>query len=161
MMPITRQSGFTLIELVITVALAGVLLGIGVPAMRDMMLTQRVKTASSDIHLSLMYARSEAIKRATNVTITPDNTAEWAEGWTIAAGGTTLRDQDPLNGVNFTGPAAAVTYNKLGRVTTAANFTVRVTGNDAVRMRCISVSLSGRPAIQTDWDGDPNDGVCD
>jgi type IV fimbrial biogenesis protein FimT len=63
------QSGFTLLELMVVVVLAGVLLGIGVPAMGDFIRNARITRAANDVMVGLHLARSEAIKRRQPVTL--------------------------------------------------------------------------------------------
>ena len=76
------QTGFTLIELMMVLIIAGILASVGLPYMRDSLLNSRVRTAASDAHLSLLMARSEAIKRNRNVNINRTG-ADWANGWSV------------------------------------------------------------------------------
>ncbi|MDE2402447.1 MAG: GspH/FimT family pseudopilin [Burkholderiales bacterium] len=91
-----QNTGFTLVELMVTVAILVILLAIGVPAMQGFM-AQRQGAAKTDAFASAMrYARSEALKRAQPVTIclttTADSTTpscqttgpiDWNTGWFI------------------------------------------------------------------------------
>jgi type IV fimbrial biogenesis protein FimT len=63
------QTGFTLLELMLVVVLAGILLGIGVPAMGDFIRNARITGAANDVMAGLHFARSEAIKRRVPVTL--------------------------------------------------------------------------------------------
>ncbi|MGB5065269.1 MAG: GspH/FimT family pseudopilin, partial [Candidatus Competibacter sp.] len=64
-----RKSGFTLIELMITVALAAIVLTLGVPAFQETIRNNRLATTVNDFISSLNLTRSEAIKRGTRVTL--------------------------------------------------------------------------------------------
>ena len=59
-----RQSGFTLVELMVTIAIAAILLGLGVPSFRTLIENNRIAAASNDVVTGLQFARSEAVKRA-------------------------------------------------------------------------------------------------
>lgn len=63
------QTGFTLLELMLVVVLAGILLGIGVPAMGNFIRNARITGAANDVMVGLHFARSEAIKRRVPVTL--------------------------------------------------------------------------------------------
>lgn len=61
--PAARLSGFTLVELMITLFVASILLAVAVPSFNRMMVTSRVTAQSNELVAALNFARSEAIKR--------------------------------------------------------------------------------------------------
>jgi type IV fimbrial biogenesis protein FimT len=61
----TRQTGFTMIELMFTLVVAATLLAIGIPNFRDFMRNSRMASAANDLLADVALARSEAIKRRT------------------------------------------------------------------------------------------------
>lgn len=63
------QTGFTLLELMLVVTIAGVLLAFGVPAMGNFFRNARITGAANDVMAALHFARSEAIKRRVPVTL--------------------------------------------------------------------------------------------
>lgn len=63
------QTGFTLLELMLVVGLAGLLLGIGVPAMGNFIRNARITGAANDVMVGLHFTRSEAIKRRQPVSV--------------------------------------------------------------------------------------------
>lgn len=94
-MPVMERKsakGFTLLELIITVAIAGILLGIGVPGFGSLMRESRISSQYNSLVGSLYQARSEAIKGASDVTVCPkrgsgDNRCggnnDWENGWIV------------------------------------------------------------------------------
>lgn len=164
-----RTTGFTLIELMVTVAVAAVLLGVGLPSFREALQNQRVKTAASDMFLSLILARSEAIKRSANIDLARHST-DWVEGWDvrIASDSTVLRQNDALKNLtiacNTDADTAAetcpssVTFNRSGRPGAFIEFWFYQPDSEAVTMRCVTMSLSGRPSIVMDVDHDASNG---
>ena len=146
-----RGQGFTLIELMVVVAILAILIGLAAPAFRDLILNQRVKNASFDVFASLVMARSEAITRNTNVWICSNSGVEWKDGWTVKTtdcAGTTIRAQDSYPNVSITGPAS-LSYNGMGRLTGAATISLTATGVSVANSRCIDINASGRPVTKT------------
>lgn len=87
-----QQRGFTLIELMFTIVVLAVLLGIGVPNFRDFIRNSRMTSAANDLLGDLNFARTEAIKRRGRVAIcavdpaTPNNcvtTGTEFSAWTV------------------------------------------------------------------------------
>ena len=74
--------GFTLIEMMISITILGILLVFAVPAFRSFIIDQRIKNASFELNTSLQYARSEAVKRRQQVSISPTG-GNWADGYSI------------------------------------------------------------------------------
>ena len=150
------QRGFTMIEIVVVVAIMGVLLTIAVPSFVTYSSSQKVKTASFDLYAAMMFARSEAIKRKVNVTVaaaTIGGVTDWKNGWTVAAAGvgTPLRIQDPPSGVVFSNTTTSVVYRLDGRLTGAAvGVLIQPEIADAsIKNRCIRVDLTGLPKSTT------------
>lgn len=93
--PVSSAHGFTLIELMVTVSLIAILLGIGVPAMRTFLVNSAVSNLGNEFLLGASYSRAEAIARNQCVTmcITDDPSAaapvcngagsDWNAGWII------------------------------------------------------------------------------
>ena len=85
------SGGFTLVELMMTMAVAAILMAIGLPSMRSMVQNDRQWTQASTLVLGLNAARSEARKQDASVEICPStdgstcNGASWSQGWIVVS----------------------------------------------------------------------------
>lgn len=141
--------GFTLIEMMVTIAILAILVGMAAPSFRAMSASQRIKTVAFDLHADLTFARSEAIKRNANVTVTP-NASGWTSGWQISATGVAdaLRTRElAASSVSLTASAASVTFNRAGRPSTDLNVTAEDT-DTSITGRCVELDLSGRASTK-------------
>lgn len=84
-------AGFTLVELLVTVTIVSILLAIGVPNLTDFIRNTRVRSATFDLLSDLNFARSEAIKGGSGVTLCKSTdgiacstgTAGYETGWLV------------------------------------------------------------------------------
>jgi type IV fimbrial biogenesis protein FimT len=91
--------GFTLVELLIVVALIGVLAALGAPAFTKMMERGRLRGAAEGVFSDLQLARTEAIKRNAEVWVTFSSaapTTNWCYGMRLASA-CTCTITDPAN----------------------------------------------------------------
>lgn len=77
-----KMNGFTLLELMITLAITSILLTIGVPSLLSVARNSRTVTVTNELVTALHLARSEAIKRGVQVTLQKTG-AEWEDGWKL------------------------------------------------------------------------------
>jgi type IV fimbrial biogenesis protein FimT len=64
------QSGFTIIELIVTIAIAGILVSLVIPSFSNFFSKRRVEGIASELATDLQYARSEAVARNRNTLVT-------------------------------------------------------------------------------------------
>lgn len=130
-------------------AVAGVLATIAVPSFQSLVKSQQVKNASFELYSSLSLARSEAIKRNGNVTLTGVAYANNEFGWSITAtGGEVISTQGALKGIVFTvlpAGTTGITYTRTGRATATPTFQIDTSATPTTNVRCITIELSGMP----------------
>ena len=137
-------------ELMAVVAIIGILTALAAPSFSEMIKSQKIKSMATDLNASLALARSEAVKRNRNVTMSPTTAGSWQLGWQIADpdnAGSNIEVQSAFAGVTATGPDD-VTYRSSGRLqgATVPEFNISAAGTTA--QRCVSVDLSGRPYVK-------------
>ena len=81
----SSSAGFTIIELMVTLIVLAILIGIAGPSMRNFILQQRIKAAASEFQRGLSLARAEAIRRNQRVTLAAADTgcSDFSKGWRI------------------------------------------------------------------------------
>ncbi len=83
---IPRIAGFTLIELMVVVVVAGILTALAVPSMRTFIQNARISNQTNEFISDFNFARSEAIKRAADVTVCKSNNPTAADPDCITSG---------------------------------------------------------------------------
>lgn len=110
--------GFTLVELMVTIAIVGLLIVLGVPTMRGVIENTRIRTAAESWQYGLTLARNEAVRRNDRIQFVTS-----ADGWVVSMmDNTVLHSGSGQEGaanlaVTITpNDATRVTYNAFGRV---------------------------------------------
>jgi type IV fimbrial biogenesis protein FimT len=158
-------AGFTLLELLIALAIAAIVAAVGVPTLGAYISEQRLQSRADALLRSLERARSEAIRRGARVDLCPGEAAcaggalPWEAGWTIVAdsargspmaaeraaeAGITIRGNRPLaDYVSYTSAGHARRFDGALQMGT---FTVCAPGQ---RMRKVILASSGRVRLET------------
>ena len=153
-----QQTGFTLIELMVTVTIAAILAALATPSFKSLIVRQRIKNASADLVSHLTLSRSEAIKQNSDVTIaSTTNNNSWANGWSINSLGGTVGTHAAFVGLTIStgvGGSSSLVFNRSGRLTaSSASTTFQIgdaTSGSAVIGRCVRIGLAG---LATSVDG--------
>ncbi|MBA2408604.1 MAG: GspH/FimT family pseudopilin [Gammaproteobacteria bacterium] len=173
---ICSLDGFTLVELVVALAVAAILLTIAIPSFQTLIQSNRMAANANEFIAALNLARSEAIKRGVAVTLCKDggsasacnNAANWEAGWivfsdlngdgVVDAGDEVLRVYPALDsGYTFNGNnnvTNRVTYNRRGMGTngTLVMCDDRGFGEHA---RAIGIARTGRAQAEHATEADP------
>jgi type IV fimbrial biogenesis protein FimT len=166
--------GFTLIELAIVLAIAAILLRVAAPGMTRTVAARALAAQVSEFMAALRFARSEAMKRGTVVTLcaaTPEQQAlgcqagrpaDWRAGWivfvdggrraSLEPGDAVLRVQTPLlRSGGVAGTRAAISFTAAGYSADASShflFNPPVqAAADAPPPLLVCVSKQGRPRL--------------
>lgn len=111
-------AGFTIVELMVTLAMAAVLMGIAVPAFTDFVRQRTMAARSNEFVLAVTYARSEAVRRGRVVSVQAigiDADNEWGGGYCVVIGPPSdCSDADDVLRSFAAMDAAEVTFNATG-----------------------------------------------
>jgi type IV fimbrial biogenesis protein FimT len=86
----SQVRGFTLIELMVTIALLAILTTLAAPSFAKLIASTRLSSATNELYTSLVQAKSDAIRLGSRVTVCPSSngsscitsgTPTWTTGW--------------------------------------------------------------------------------
>ncbi len=160
-------AGFTIIELMLTIAVAAVILTLGVPSFQDLMERNQLTSNINRFISSLALARSESIKRNQRVVVCPSSDGTscsgtgYDNGWIIFVdtnnnGSRDTSDDEELiwqgesiaAGMTLRGTGlynSSIPYIPSGRISLPLNGSVRLCiDNDTSRAKMITLIRSGR-----------------
>ena len=157
-----QVAGFTLLELMVTIAIAAILLSIALPSFQGVMRSNRIATATNEMLASLSLARSEAIRNTRGAGICASATGtscgtDWNGGWLVWAdmdgdsaldtGETVVRYTQGKPSTTIAGTATTLAFDPRGR-NRAAQRTVGIRPSDVTTpTRCITVSVTGQTRV--------------
>jgi type IV fimbrial biogenesis protein FimT len=164
----SKTNGFTLVELLTALIVLAILFGIAIPSFRNFILNNRTTTTQNDLVTAFTYARSEALRRGTPVSVCASKDAstcsgdvDWATGWIVfvdSGAATGTREPADANEVVLQAWASTsadmsvsgnttsyIQYGPTGVISSpgAATFQVYPQGCTGEHMRQIAVSAVG------------------
>jgi type IV fimbrial biogenesis protein FimT len=158
-----RQSGFTIVEVMVALAIAAVLIGLALPAFNDFTAQRRLTAQVNDFLVAVQYARSEAGRRGEPVSLqavdASDDANEWGAGYCVVVGtpgdcDDALRRFDALGATRLDAGGAldgvgTLTFNARGLLVGVASAnTVDLCKPDETRGRRVTITAIGRVSSQ-------------
>jgi type IV fimbrial biogenesis protein FimT len=162
-----HASGFTIIELMMTLAVAAILATIAAPSFSDIIKNNRLSSQYNELLTHITLARSEAVKRGTDIKVLNNNGANsviWDAGWVVYQD---VDDDDTVDSdeaiLVSNSPSANITvrFNNNGQITyqanglgiTAGTFTICDDRTDE-EAKGLIINATGRVRVATDGNGD-------
>lgn len=152
--------GFTIVELMVTVAVMAILAAIGVPSMQGLVRNFRLNGAAGEMSAALQLARSEATRRNARVMVCPSSDGlvcgsgtNWTRWIVLGAANNSsaaevLRDESVPSTVRVSGPTGGIQFNPSGMVSTQRVVTVCIpTTNPGNNQRQFTVMVSGTARV--------------
>jgi len=172
-----RQAGFTLVEVLVAMAIMGILMAVAMPEVASFLQTNKMKAATSEVYSGVQLARAEAVRRNLPVVFGLTDTVVALNAVAAPAYSTTGTNwvvgfQDPSinayrviasrssvdgkSGITVAASGGSITFNALGATTLGATATIDVTNPQAgtcvanggtVRCLRIAVTAGGQSRI--------------
>ena len=147
--------GFTILELMMVIAIVAIMTAVAAPPMGRMIDNNKMSKAASDLSWSLLYARSEAVKRNQTINVTRVGT-DWSDGWEVKFGVQVLQGFDAMEDITVSGPST-LEFLPNGRVKlTGDNSFVLKAENSSAPLHCVYLNQSGVTTVLVDRNGDGN-----
>ncbi|WP_421131947.1 GspH/FimT family pseudopilin [Alteromonas sp. A079] len=168
--PFKYQRGLTLLELLVTITILGILLTVVAPNIQSILIKNRITGDVNTLSAVAQRARFTAVDEQTNVTLCPtSNYTSCVSDWKrakmvfIDSNGNGSRENsevliassDPMHTQNtISGITGAITFDEQGAISTQASIIICPSSGESSYASALLLSLYGRIAIAIDSDGD-------
>ena len=161
-------AGFTLVEMMVTLLVAAIFLGVAVPSYYSLIQNNKVVAMTNKLAASLNYARMEAIRRGQRVSVCAAADAalsscgaqtQWAQGWivfvdnnsdnTIDANDELVKVHESLpRGTTVVASTNIISYDGTGFITSgAANLNISAANCNRDNARNLALSTTGHLSV--------------
>jgi len=140
--------GFTLVELMVTVAVLAILLGVAAPSLVDLLRQNRITSVANEVLGLVQYGRSEAIKRASEINLVLNDPGTAWSATLEAGGGTVIRTVSNIGGAISLSSEQTLTFDYMGRLSPVVGVSFIFThASDSSIARVVFVEPSGRSCV--------------
>lgn len=157
-----HTTGFTLLELMVTVTIAAILLALALPSFQSSMRSNRVATATNELLASLALARSEAVRntRGAGICASADGAScgiDWNSGWlvwtdlngngAVDAGENVVRYSQGKPSTAITSAVTSIAFTPRGR-SSGGEQEIGIQPADAsTPVRCVTINATGQTRV--------------
>lgn len=145
------QSGFTLVELMVVIAVLAILVSIGIPGFQSIVAQNRATSTANELLATLQFARSAAIAHSRPVTVRPRTDNDWDLGWVVERDvpddievlreSPALRASVSLDGVD------QLIFSSTGTLVGEQDLTAFVVNSGASASRTVCMTLGGNSKV--------------
>ncbi|WP_404299056.1 GspH/FimT family pseudopilin [Halomonas sp.] len=149
---VSSRRGFTLIELIVTIAVAAILAALAAPSYQRFIASNRLSSDYNEVLSGLNFARSEAIKRREAIEFTLEQgAAPWsyyiiraADDYSVSPASALRVRESGNNSVSIVFGDGSVVFNSLGKSDCSSGCEIEVAESTQGGCRVITVSSFGR-----------------
>ncbi|MDO5652934.1 MAG: GspH/FimT family pseudopilin [Brachymonas sp.] len=164
-LPILRNRGFTLIELMVVLAIVGIMAAMATPSFQTIAANQLLTDTVNELRVSLETARTTALSRNRQVTVAPVTTGDWTSGWRVyvdnkktkgafdATVDELIHEREAMNSrltsatITACAKVNTFSYSADGFLTSRAAGSIPVKHADTSNQKCVVVSTTGRARV--------------